>query len=91
MVAMISALLQQGEKVLVTAPSNAAVANIALKLWSSTSRDNYSFEDILVFGENCDKTVHFLSPRHRGVRFSMLHKEPEGAMGSAVFDLAKTG
>jgi AAA domain/Uncharacterized conserved protein (DUF2075) len=69
----------------VTAPSNAAVANIALKLWSS-SRGIHSFEDILVFGENCDKTVHFLSPRHRGVKFSMLHKELDGAMGLAERD-----
>jgi AAA domain len=82
---MISALIQKGDKVLVTAPSNAAVANIALKLWTSTG-GIYSFEDIVVFGENCDKTVHFLSPRHRGVKLSLLHKELEGIAGSAERD-----
>lgn len=59
MVGMIAAI---GTGMIVTAPSNAAVANLALKL---VATDRFSFPHICVFGDGCDKSVSFLSPRHR--------------------------
>ena len=61
--AMIEAI---GGGVIVTAPSNAAVANVALKVYSSSY---HSFSRILVFGQNCDPSVRFLNPLHRGAKF----------------------
>lgn len=60
MVAMISAV---GDGMVVAAPSNAAVANVALKLFRKKRFDHRS---ICVFGENCDPSVQFLNPVHRG-------------------------
>jgi hypothetical protein len=56
---MVSAL---AEGVLVVAPSNAAVANAAIKVFAS---GRFNLDDLCVFGENCDPSVHFLSPRFR--------------------------
>lgn len=51
---------------LVTAPSNAAVANLALSLVAKT---NLSISDVVVWGENCDDSVKFLNPFHRNNRY----------------------
>ena len=64
--AMVSATKQCA---LVVAPSNAAVANVALKLWYS---GDFELDDIVVHGANCDASVYFLNPPERGTRFSKL-------------------
>ena len=69
MVGMIEAI---GSGMIVSAPSNAAVANIALKLMSTTS---YLLRQVVVFGENCDKSVHFLNPKFRGEKFRVFIKK----------------
>jgi len=53
-----------GRGVIVTAPSNAAVANLARKL---VSTGQFKVQDVVVWGENCDDSVHFLNPvlRHK--------------------------
>jgi tetratricopeptide (TPR) repeat protein len=66
MVGMILASIYTGFDVIVTAPSNAAVANLALKL-HSTGRA--PFGDICVFGDNCDASVQFLNPQYRSTRY----------------------
>ena len=63
MIGMISVI---GRGMIVAAPSNAAVANIALKL-EATKR--FDLRDICVFGENCDESVHFLNPRYRSKKY----------------------
>ena len=49
-----------------TAPSNAAVANLVLALLST---NRYAVRDLVVFGENCDESVQFLNPVHRRKRY----------------------
>ena len=49
-------------KVVVSAPSNAAVASLALKLFE-TGKFNHS--EVCVYGLNCDETVRFLNPTIR--------------------------
>jgi hypothetical protein len=71
MVAMISVI---GSGLLVVAPSNAAVANVALKL-HSTGR--FALNEIAVFGENSDTSVHFLSPKLRGDKFTEMYSRYE--------------
>lgn len=62
-VGMIQAAVQSSSfNILVCAPSNAAVANIALKLDEANIIER---SNILVFGNNCDKSVHHLNPVHR--------------------------
>ena len=55
-----------GRGIIVTAPSNAAVANVALKVHSSS---HYDMREIVVFGQNCDESVRFLNPLHRSEAF----------------------
>ena len=76
-VSMILVSLANGydKKILVTAPSNAAVANLALKLFET---GRFSHQDITIFGENCDPKVHFLSPKHRGEAFQVMLERMEG-------------
>ena len=50
-----------------TAPSNAAVANLALKL---VSTGRFRTRDVVVWGENCDESVRFLNPIHRDRRWA---------------------
>ncbi|KAL7557642.1 hypothetical protein ACA910_001246 [Epithemia clementina (nom. ined.)] len=73
--AMVTAI---GQCTLVLAPSNAAVANVALKLWSS---GNFELDDLVVHGANCDASVQFLNPPERGLRYSKLIEKCEGAKG----------
>jgi AAA domain len=59
MVGMISAI---GEGMIVTAPSNAAVANLAVKVVAS---GRFAFPNVCIFGDGCDQSVRFLNPRYR--------------------------
>ena len=63
---------------LVVAPSNAAVANAALKL---LSLGRFDARSVVIYGENCDDAVHFLSPGHRYKRFLSFKKEYESLQG----------
>ena len=60
---MVSAAVDKMERLLVTAPSNAAVANVASKL---VATGGYKEGEIVVYGRNCDPSVLFLSPSQRG-------------------------
>lgn len=55
-----------GGGVIVTAPSNAAVANLALKVLST---GHFETREVVVWGENCEDTVRFLNPVHRHKKF----------------------
>ena len=67
MVEMIrAAIAKYGGGVVVTAPSNAAVANIALKLYSTGT---VPFGKMVIFGENCHGSVKFLQPKFRSQEF----------------------
>lgn len=59
MVSMIAAI-KVG--MIVAAPSNAAVANLGLKL---IKKGWFSFPNVCVFGDGCDESVSFLNPRRR--------------------------
>ena len=52
---------------IVTAPSNAAVANIAMKVLALHTE--LSVSNVVIFGENCHESVQFLSPTHRSRQF----------------------
>jgi hypothetical protein len=69
MVGMISAI---GQGMIVTAPSNAAVANIALKL-HETGR--YEFPELVIFGDGCEKSVRFLNPRYRSSEYRKVRRK----------------
>ncbi|CAB9513161.1 polymerase alpha-associated DNA helicase A [Seminavis robusta] len=73
MVGMILTALQaqRGGGILVTAPSNAAVANVAIKLHATGQAP---FGQLIVFGENCDSSVHFLNPKYRSMRYSKFYE-----------------
>jgi hypothetical protein len=72
LVEMIGAITNEG--VIASAPSNAATANIALKLFKT---GKYNILDICVFGSNCDESVRFLNPSIRMEMFGKLCKEIE--------------
>ena len=59
-------------KVIASAPSNAATANIALKLFE-TSRFHHL--DLCVYGNSCEKSVHFLNPSLRKDRYRLFLKK----------------
>lgn len=71
-----------GSGVLVSAPSNAAVASVAVKSFLS-SRDRFDLLDFVVFGGNCDPMAHFLSPCFRGERFAKFMTEYDTATSDA--------
>lgn len=54
------------------ASSNAAVANIAVKLMTIAK---FSVHEIVVFGDNCNEHVEFLSPIHRSKQYHRFKKE----------------
>lgn len=62
--------------IIVTAPSNAAVANLALQLYMTTRTSNVieSLKRVVVFGWGCDESVHFLSPSFRREKFLKAKK-----------------
>jgi AAA domain len=59
MVGMISAI---GAGMVVAAPSNAAVANLGIKI---VATNRFPFPEVCVSGDGCDESVRFLNPRHR--------------------------
>ena len=63
MVGMISAI---GQGTIVTAPSNAAVANLAIKLVES---GRFEFPKVCIFGDGCDPSVRFLNPLYRSEEY----------------------
>jgi hypothetical protein len=69
MVGMISAI---GQGMIVTAPSNAAVANIALKLYET---GRYAFPELIIFGDGCEKSVRFLNPRYRSSEYRNVREK----------------
>lgn len=83
MVEMISVI---GQGMIVSAPSNAAVANLARKL---QSRGRYDLSDICVYGLNCDEGVQFLNPVHRSTKFQEFCKEYEMAKDNQGADSTK--
>ena len=68
---MVQTIARGGCRVVLTAPSNAAVANLALKIHSSS---HFRMEHTVVFGQNCDESVRFLNPYHRGIEFNKFMK-----------------
>lgn len=64
MVSMVSAI---GQGMIVTAPSNAAVANLAIKLYKT---NRFTFGDMCIFGDGCDESVQFLNPRLRSKEYT---------------------
>lgn len=62
---------------IVLASSNAAVANIAAKLLSISG---LAVHEVVVFGDNCNEQIEFLSPIHRSKRFHRFKKEYDANM-----------
>lgn len=57
---------------IILAPSNAAVANVALKV---LTLKQFDCKDIVVFGENCHESIQFLSPIHRSRYFATFREK----------------
>ena len=68
---MISAFYSQGG-LIVAAPSNAAVASLAIRAWETGL---FELNDIIVYGDNADASVRFLNPVQRGEYRSELFKD----------------
>jgi hypothetical protein len=60
-------------KVILTAPSNAAVANLALNLVRAPDESFDQF-NIMVWGDNCDESVRFLNATHRQRRYNAFRR-----------------
>lgn len=58
----LSAMVASIGKGIVVAPSNAAVANVAIKILTF---GQFDVDSVVVFGDNCHESVQFLSPIHR--------------------------
>ena len=69
---LVQMILSSSATMIVTAPSNAAVANIALKL-IETKR--IGIDDVCVYGENSDPSVDFLNPKHRGREYKQFYEK----------------
>ena len=63
----LAAMVASIGEAIVVAPSNAAVANVAVKILSFAGQ--FSLQNLILFGENCDESVRFLSPLHRSRYF----------------------
>ena len=68
-----------GKDILVVAPSNAAIANVAVKVYET---GRFSLNEISVFGENTDPIAHFLNPKMRGEKFIDVSLKNESAEGN---------
>jgi AAA domain len=55
-------IIRAAKRALVLAPSNAAVANVALRL---IRKEQFGRNNIVVWGDNCDDSVSFLNPKRR--------------------------
>jgi len=84
MVSMISAI---GKGMIVTAPSNAAVANLALKL---VKTGRFSYPSVCIFGDGCDESVRFLNPRRRSEGYRRALYEYEQAKSEPCGEAAST-
>ena len=60
------------ERAIASAPSNAATANIAIKLFETPG---FTYSDLCVFGNNCDESVHFLNPILRKEKYLAFQKQ----------------
>ena len=58
---------KEQSSVIVVAPSNAAVANVALKLYDTGL---VPYGRMVVFGNNCHNSVRFLQPKFRSEKYS---------------------
>eukprot|EP00978_Attheya_sp_CCMP212_P018746 scaffold51799_cov56-Attheya_sp.AAC.2 len=63
---LVEMILATGQGVIASAPSNAATANIALKLFETAK---FHHLDLCVYGYGCDKSVHFLNPQFRKKKY----------------------
>ena len=68
---------------LVLAPSNAAIANVALKLEKMASFKNDKTLEVVVFGEGCDESVHHFSPTHRHRRYRQFLQDLKNCSNSS--------
>ena len=68
----LSAMVASIGEAIVVAPSNAAVANVAVKILTFKIFDPTR---VVVFGENCDESIHFLSPIHRSRYYRIFEKD----------------
>ena len=67
----IGIVLAVGGGVVVAAPSNAAVANVALGIFRTGC---FRRDEIVIWGDGCDESVRFLNPRYRYDRFLSFQK-----------------
>ena len=58
------------------APSNAAVANVALRL--VRDKDQFGRENVVVWGDNCSSSVRFLNPKFRYKEYRHFIKDYSG-------------
>lgn len=65
------------DQVIASAPSNAATANIALKLFATSK---FHHLDLCVYGQGCDKSVFFLNPTLRRKRYEGFARKFEDEM-----------
>mmetsp|Transcript_20346 Transcript_20346/g.58415 ORF Transcript_20346/g.58415 Transcript_20346/m.58415 type:complete len:2357 (+) Transcript_20346:2738-9808(+) len=63
---LVEMIIAADEQLVVSAPSNAATSNVALKLFHKSS---LNIMDICVYGNNCDDSVRFLNPMIRQQEF----------------------
>lgn len=60
------------EKAIVSAPSNSAVASLALKLFQT---ETFEHSQLCVYGMNCDENVQFLNPTIRCKNYNRLLRD----------------
>lgn len=77
---LVAAITAIGEDILVVAPSNAAVANIAVKVFKT---GRFGLHEISVFGSNADPAASFLNPKARGDKYALLERRIKAARGNA--------
>ena len=71
---MVEMILAADQRVIASAPSNAATANIALKLFNTAK---FHLSELCVYGHGCIESVHFLNPTLRKERFATFLKKIE--------------
>jgi len=76
---LVAAIAAIGKGILVVAPSNAAVANVAVKAFQT---GRFGLNEISVFGSNTDPAASFLNPKARGDKYSLLERRIKAARGN---------
>lgn len=71
---IVEMIKEVGEGIIILAPSNAAVANVALKVFSTKA---YQYHELCVHGENCHESAQFLSPLQRGRKYREFRNKYE--------------